>query len=66
MRTANPHMAWCDATNRGYGALRFTRTACEAEWVAFADVRSPRAPAPTITRLRAEPSADAGPSAWSV
>jgi alkaline phosphatase D len=66
MRTANPHMAWCDATNRGYGALRFTRTACEAEWVAFADVRSPQAPAPTITRLSAEPSADAGPSAWSV
>lgn len=64
MRNANPNLAWCDLTKRGYGALRFTRTACEAEWVAFADVRVPDAGAPEITRLVAEASEDAGPSGW--
>jgi alkaline phosphatase D len=66
MRAANPHLAWCDITNRGYGVLRFTRTACESEWVAFADVRSPQAPAPTVTRLIAGASAQAGPSGWTL
>jgi len=65
MRSANPQLAWCDATKRGYGALRFTRTACEADWVAFDDVRVPEAGTPTITRLVSEPSAAAGPSAWA-
>lgn len=66
MRTANSHLAWCDVTNRGYGALKFTRGACEAEWVAFTDVRSREAGAPTITRLAASPSATSGPGAWVV
>lgn len=66
MRSANPHLAWCDVTTRGYGALKFTRGACEAEWVGFADVRSAQAGAPTITRMSATPSAGSGPSAWSV
>lgn len=64
MRAANPHLAWCDATNRGYGALRFTREACHAEWLAFADVRIPQAEEPIVTRFTAEPSANAGPSSW--
>lgn len=66
MRTANPHLAWCDVSHRGYGVLRFTREACEAEWAAFADVRSPAAATPTITRITAEPSASAGPGGWLV
>ena len=66
MRNANPHLAWCDVTNRGYGALKFTRGACEAEWIAFSDVRSPEPVAPTITRLSATPSASGGPSAWTL
>lgn len=66
MRTANPELAWCDATHRGYGALRFTRDACEAEWVAFADVRNSQTSAPIVTRMNAAASMDAGPDAWSV
>lgn len=66
MRSANPHLAWCDVTNRGYGALKFTRGACEAEWVAFANVRDAEAPAPSITHLTATPSASGGPGSWSI
>lgn len=66
MRSANPHLAWCDVTNRGYGALKFTRGACEAEWVAFSDVRTAEPSAPAITRLTATPSANGGPGAWAV
>jgi alkaline phosphatase D len=66
MKSANPHLVWCDVTNRGYGALKFTRGACEAEWVAFSDVRNLEASAPTITSLTATPSAAGGPSRWSV
>ncbi len=66
MKSANPHLAWCDVTNRGYGVLRFTRTACESEWVAFGDVRSQQAPTPTITRLAAGASAQSGPSGWTL
>jgi alkaline phosphatase D len=66
MRSANPQLAWCDITNRGYGALKFTRGACEAEWIAFADVSEAEAAAPSITRLNSTPSAQGGPSAWTV
>lgn len=66
MQSANPHLAWCDVTNRGYGALKLTRDACEAEWVAFADVRAAEASAPTVTRFAATPSAQSGPGAWVV
>ncbi|MGQ0532054.1 MAG: alkaline phosphatase D family protein [Caulobacteraceae bacterium] len=66
MRSANPHLAWCDITNRGYGALKFTRTACEAEWVAFADVTSSQAAAPAVTRISARASVAGGPSGWSL
>ena len=66
MRSSNPHMAFCDLTNRGYGVLKFTQAACEAEWVAFADVRSAEAPAPSITRMSATPSAMSGPGSWVI
>lgn len=66
MKSANPHLAWCDVTNRGYGALKFTRGACEAEWVALADVKTAEAHAPSTTRLSATPSANAGPGAWVI
>jgi alkaline phosphatase D len=66
MRPANPELAWCDVTHRGYGALRFTRAACEAEWVAFDSVRSSARNAPVITRMNAGANLGAGPSAWAV
>ncbi|MEZ6024128.1 MAG: alkaline phosphatase D family protein [Hyphomonadaceae bacterium] len=66
MRGANPHMAFCDLTHRGYGALSFTPGACEAEWLAFPDVRSPAPQTPMVTRLTSQASADAGPGAWNL
>ncbi|MGE3790796.1 MAG: alkaline phosphatase [Hyphomonadaceae bacterium] len=64
MQGKNPHLAWCDVSNRGYGVLRFTRAACVSEWVALPDVRSQSPLAPTITRIEAETSQNAGPGAW--
>jgi alkaline phosphatase D len=66
MRNANPQLAYCDVTHRGYGALKFTPEACDAEWVAFADVRSRELTSPTITRMTSVASQATGPSAWSV
>jgi alkaline phosphatase D len=64
MRAANPDLAWCDVTRRGYGVMRLTRSACEAEWLGFDSVRAPQAPAPLVTRFASEPSQNAGPGAW--
>jgi alkaline phosphatase D len=66
MRSANSELAWCDATQRGYGVLSFTREACRAEWNAFADVRAPQPGTPSITRFESVASPTAGPSAWNV
>lgn len=66
MRGANADLAWCDLTRRGYGALTFTHAGCEADWLAFNDVRTPRAGTPERTRLLSAASDAAGPSAWSV
>lgn len=66
LRSANPQLAFCDVTHRGYAALIFTRADCKADWIAFADQRSPVAGEPIVTRLSAAPSANAGPSAWAV
>ena len=65
VRGANPNLAWCDLSKRGYGALRFTSTACEAEWVAFDDVRSPLAGTASVTRFSAEASDASGPGGWN-
>ncbi|HRE44463.1 MAG TPA: alkaline phosphatase D family protein [Terricaulis sp.] len=66
MQAANPQLAFCDVTHRGYGVLSFTRTACEAEWLAFSDITSPQAPAPHITRIASAASAAAGPGGWAL
>jgi len=66
MQSANPQLAWCDVSNRGYGVLKFTSAACEAEWVAFADVRAAEASAPSVTRMSATPSAASGPGSWVI
>ncbi|MBL8549977.1 MAG: alkaline phosphatase D family protein [Hyphomonadaceae bacterium] len=66
MRGANPTMAFCDVTNRGYGKVKLTRGACEAEWVAFPSIRERTAPAPIVSRFSSQASASAGPGAWAV
>lgn len=66
LRAANPELAFCDVSNRGYAALRFTRTACEAEWVAFDSVREPEAPAARVTRIGASAGGGTGPGAWAI
>lgn len=66
VRAANPNLAWCDLTNRGYGVVNLTRRECTAEWVAFSDVRSPNAAASTVERLSSAASTSAGPGAWIV
>jgi len=66
MRDANRNLAFCDLSNRGYAALRFTRAACDAEWVAFNNIRSPQMNAPVVTRMNAAASINGGPGAWSV
>jgi alkaline phosphatase D len=66
IRSGNPQLAFCDLTNRGYAALRFTRNGCEAEWIAFADVRAAESGAPIVSRMNAEASARSGPGAWTV
>lgn len=66
MRSANPHLAWCDLSHRGYGVLEFTRNACVAEWLAFADVRTPEPSAQTTTRISAAASGNAGPGNWTL
>jgi alkaline phosphatase D len=66
MRSANANLAWCDLTHRGYGALKFTRMGLEAEWLAFADVRTPLAAPPSVTRITAAAGASFGPGAWTL
>jgi alkaline phosphatase D len=66
LRAGNPQLAFCDATNRGYAALRFTRERCAAEWIAFANVRSPEPGTPTVTRLTSAAGATAGPGPWTL
>jgi alkaline phosphatase D len=64
--TANPQLAFCDVSNRGYGVLSVTRNACEAQWLAVPDVRASNAPELMISRMAANASAHGGPGAWSV
>lgn len=63
-RAANPNLAWCDITHRGYATLTFTRAICEAEWRAVNDVRAPGANPPAITRFVAAASEASGPGGW--
>jgi alkaline phosphatase D len=66
LRSVNPALAWCDLTKRGYGALTFTREACNAEWIAFDDQRAREAGTPAVTRFAAASSAGGGVGAWAV
>lgn len=66
IQSANPQLAFCDLTNRGYGVLHFTRERCDAEWLAFDDVRSAHASPPRVTRISSTASTSAGPGGWSV
>jgi alkaline phosphatase D len=63
---ANPQLATCDLTNKGYGVLKFTPTSCSAEWVGFTSVAQATAPTPTLLRLESAASANSGPGAWNV
>jgi alkaline phosphatase D len=66
MMGANADMAFCDLTNRGYGALTLTKERCAAEWRAVSDIRT-RERGPTFaTPFVSEASAAAGPGAWAV
>ncbi len=66
MKSANPHMAFLDLTNRGYGYFKLTREACEAEWRAVSDVKTQARGPVSATKLTSAASATAGPGAWSV
>jgi alkaline phosphatase D len=65
MRGANSDLAWCDLTNRGYGAIKLTRASCEAEWIAFSSVRERERPTPVVTKIASQSSAASGPANWS-
>lgn len=63
---ADENLAFGDFTNRGYGAFRLTRAACEAEWRAVSDIRvRARGPVQT-TRFVSAASAGSGPGRWAV
>jgi alkaline phosphatase D len=66
MRLANPHLAWCDVTRRGYGALTFTQDDCEAEWIGFDDVRTAHPGTASRVPLATQPSNGHGPGPWEV
>src|SRR5262249_49090946 len=52
LRGANSEIAWCDITRRGYGAVTLTHEACDAEWVAFDNVKVAARGEPHVTHLR--------------
>lgn len=64
-KSSNPNLVFTDLTNRGYGALRVTRTRVEAEWRAVSDIRV-QARTITPTRFATEASATGGPSPWAL
>jgi alkaline phosphatase D len=63
IRAANPLLKWADVTNRGYGVLRYSPKALEAQWVASASITSRNPLAKSITKLVAETGAS-GLSGW--
>lgn len=66
MRASNPALSWCDATNRGYGVLTFTRAGCAAEWRAVSDVSQRERGRTITTHLDSAASTNAGPGAWTL
>ncbi len=65
-RGADPLLAFTDLSNRGYGAFRLTRGACEAEWRAVSDIRVRARGAVTTTRFTSATSTATGPGRWQV
>lgn len=65
IRAANPLLKWADITNRGYGVLRYTPKALQAEWVASGDRLVRNAAPKSITKLVVEAGA-AGLSGWTL
>lgn len=65
MTGANPELTYCDLHRRGYGVLRFTRAACDAEWRAVSDIRVAERGPIAATRLTAA-AGSAGPQAWAM
>ena len=64
MVAANPELAWCDVTHRGYAAAKLTATQVDVDWVAFGSITTPVAPTPTITHSSAEATRDHGVGPW--
>ena len=64
MMAANPEVAFCDLTNKGYVSVKLTKTAAEALFVATGPVAARDARAVSETRLVAEATDGAGVGAW--
>lgn len=62
--SANPELAWCDVTHRGYSTVKLTRAGAEVEWVAFDNVLTRDAQVRAITTSRAEATRAHGVGAW--
>lgn len=61
---ANPELAWCDVTRRGYACTRLTSARADVEWIGFDTVTTPTAPSPVIVRSSAEATRDRGVGPW--
>lgn len=64
MREANPELAWCDITNKGYAIVTLTRETAEARFIATGPVTERDAKIVKETVL-VSPASATGPSAWS-
>jgi alkaline phosphatase D len=63
MLNANPNMATCDLTNKGYAAVTLNREKARVDLVAINTIMSRDAAAKVTQSLESEASAG-GPSAW--
>jgi alkaline phosphatase D len=63
MTEANPELAWCDVTRKGYALVTLTRQTAEARFIATGDVTQRGAPPAGETVLVSEASAS-GPAGW--
>jgi alkaline phosphatase D len=61
---ANPELAWCDVTHRGFAVVKLTRAGVETQWIAFENVLTRDAPVHSVTVSRAEATRAHGVGAW--
>lgn len=61
---ANPELAWCDVTHRGYAVVKLTRAGAETQWTAFENVLTRDAPVHSVTTSRAEATKSHGVGKW--